>query len=999
MPVVFRKRWTQKPPPGTPIAWGHPRAWGLAGSWHFNENGGLLVRDAAYNYGHGTIGSGSWSSGPYGVDMSMSSGLVTVTNHPQIDLHSFGLTVEAIAQSSFVGTQIIASKSFASTPFPFILQFVSTSTQIQWSTAVGNAVSVTGLAANTWYHIIATSDAGGNVLDIYINGVLAATGAPSPAALSEATAANIRIGQSTLIGKIALFRVWNRVLQASEALEEYSNPWDICQRNYRIWLPPPPAGPQTITPGAPIPSLQNWFTPVVTAPTPLTITPVAAIPQLRNWYTPTVAGPITLGAAIPSRQSWPTTDFINLEQRLIPAAPIPSRQSWPATDRVAHTITVRPAAPIPSLRTWYAPTVSGNAQFILASPVIRGPRSFPFPTVSGGNADVFLRLYLGGVDVSNRLLIYGANDNSGVGGGVQGGGGNAAPQPVSIESQTIGRWNARFDLYCGDGSFAPAIGSTVLFTEAGRRMFAGCLVKVVTERMMSTVQQIVFHCQAVDKSGICDHRVVKAVTYPAGSDVAATILDICANSLNGEGITTNGVPTDGSLGVLAADLVLNYHTVTQAFDMIGTDSATFWWIDPFADLTFSALTTLPSAPFSLSETSMDWRTLTEEQSLLDYRNSQYAVSNLNTLPSGTAETYTLPQAAAVARNFVFGAIVLNLIPNPIISLTVNGVPKTVKNGFDIGTDLSQFWWYFPALNPFITPPIAGPDSNLMPGDVVAITYVPVGGNAAATVGTALAPTPPPGGPTPPGGTCGSGVYEAVEQVQNISDIDSLNAIAAAVLARRGGVPTILNYETDRYGLIPGQKQVVNIPLTYLPNQELMITAVQMTSLGKDLGRGTTFRSHVRAQSNEDPGNYTKWYERLVQRTQNPLPVYQYEIASFVLAPGSSLSAGLVSMNPYIVKRTGQLWDMYVAAGTPPVDQQLELTLLLNGSPVQGFLVLPAGAPANTEYRFIFGLDSGLYVFSRPAGPNDILTVSAAYRITGASPTAAQNVSFDVRWRI
>ena len=44
--IAFRpKRWSEKPPVGTQINWGHPLAAGLVGAWLVNENGGKTLRD------------------------------------------------------------------------------------------------------------------------------------------------------------------------------------------------------------------------------------------------------------------------------------------------------------------------------------------------------------------------------------------------------------------------------------------------------------------------------------------------------------------------------------------------------------------------------------------------------------------------------------------------------------------------------------------------------------------------------------------------------------------------------------------------------------------------------------------------------------------------------------------------------------------------------------------------------------------------------------------
>jgi len=310
------------------------------------------------------------------------------------------------------------------------------------------------------------------------------------------------------------------------------------------------------------------------------------------------------------------------------------------------------------------------------------------PALTGGNPQ--LSVYVGGAIWGGRVLALGGSDT-------------AAPttfessNPPTITSQTLGRWTLNIDLYDDTNTYAPARGQTIVVMENGQKLFAGCIQTVGRARMMGSTSKIIYHVLATDKSGICDRRVVKTVTYPVGNDVAVTILDIVSNYLNGEGIITTpqSVPATG-LGTLDADLIFNYDRVSDAFNQLGTLTGTIWYVDSNGVLWFNSFTSLPAAPWGLTDTNKYYRSLLVEETNIDYANTIYAVSNLNVLPgSGTgggggagsgigANTETFVMTAGnigvlvLPTGQVYGVNVTQPI-GTLYSLKVNGVTQVVVN--------------------------------------------------------------------------------------------------------------------------------------------------------------------------------------------------------------------------------------------------------------------------------------------------------------------------------
>ena len=783
---------------------------------------------------------------------------------------------------------------------------------------------------------------------------------------------------------------------------------------------PSTGGNQTVDPTA-IASMQAMGTPYITVPgigptaiasqqamgsptmsAPATVYP-AFIPSPRAIGSPSVVGPV-YPAAIPSMQNM-GTPFLNALQAIAPNV-IPSMQNM-GTPTVNFTKTVSPTA-IASMQAMGTPTLIGGPNS-LKPYAIPSQQRMGIPSLTGGSTGLFVNI--GGAPWGGTVLSQGGSDTS-------------APtsyessNPPTITSQTLGRWTLNIDLYDDTGNFAPAIGQTIQLMEGGFLLFAGCIQTVAYARLMNTAKAIIYHVTATDKSGICDHRIVPVITYPVGSDVAQTILSIVATSLNGEGITTTpqSIPQDGSLGTLASDLTFNYDTVTDAFNQIGTLTGTIWYVDTVGVLWFNSFSNLPAAPWDIVDNGLDWRSLLVAPTNVDYANKIYAVSNLTTLPGSigggggdgtgsTTETYVMTAGnigvlTLVGDGTTIIGVATALPIGTLYSITVNGFPQTVVEITEwsgqepnFGTDDFGPWFWTSNTNNVTLSVVSGAAFPIG-GATLAINYTPYTSNAQASVGEALVPVDPATGN--PLGTCGSGVYELAIQVQNISSVADLNAIAAAELAKRSTAQIQITFQTDKPGLRPGMLLNVNIPNMYLDDVDFLITYMQGIALPAPGEFGSRFQWQVTAVTNQDPGNWFQWYANLLGNAANPLPVPGYEDADFVLAPGSSLAGGNVTTNPYLVKNTGKLLVMYAAAGTPPTNQDLNIFFFVNGGRIPGQVTIPGGSAPNTPFAFLFPTTNPLYVFNT-ATENDVITIGVSYSATGGAPTPASNVSATLRW--
>jgi Concanavalin A-like lectin/glucanases superfamily len=1086
-----------KPRLGTRVNWANGLTRSLAGLWLFNEQDGNLVQDVSSRGANGSLlGTHPPIWGPesaaqqdpcgagltFNTSATASNSYVDAGLSPSVTNLAFG----AVTTTWFIRFLINPTNGNMQ---PLCEKNDANAVNIGWLLAAGTGSGSNGIVlfvneyssnnsiftispnikAGAWANLVwtftslSTSATGASCVG-WVNGVsfpVTVHNAGSGTAGSD-IAQHLYIGRNSysefgepagigcLDGVISTLGIWNRALSQAEIYALQADPWAMMRdpdRPRTLGLPVPKVitmpAPSTWTPHAvyapdvagplsvpSVPSQQAVYAPTVMGgaqeidpPLPITWTP-------RNVYSPTVAGPLLVNP-VPSLQAVyaPT---VTATQTLSPAA-VPSQQSVPGP--TVLLVQVIAPAKVPSQQAVFAPTMRGSTQYINLA-TCPSQQSVPTPTITGG-ALQGIQIFVGGVDVTANYLETCATVPSmepALGSG-------SVASGAIITSQTIGRWQCTLKLFDMYGVLSIALAQTVLILDYGQKLFAGCVQMVTRNRELSTSSAITFEITATDKSGICDHRVVTGTPdYPAGSDTAQTILSIVGSYLNGEGITTDHIPTDGSLGTLVADIAPNFWTVTQMFDQIASDNGFVWFVDVNGELYFKSFATFPGAPFSLTETSQNYRALAITQNLLQYRNKQYAVSNLNTLPgagsgggggsgggSSTAvvtETYTWGVGNPGIQSQYIGGVLtavginLNLPIDTVQSITVNSAVQTVYELSNFSGQTStgptdHLWSYLSQNDPNGINTVADhqvfPEILLTTGQTVVVNYVPASANAAAENGTPLAATPPPGAPTVGGlGTCGSGVYEAVEQVQNISSQASLYAVAVGILSRYGSIPTQVNFQTDYPGLRPGQLLTVDIPLMFQETAQFLITQVQLTHMSANVGAGmsngavnSSFRCDVSSSSILDPGNWIKWYENLIARTQNPTPVYQYEEANFQLGgTAGNLSGGVVATNPYIVKRTGLLFDMHAAAQTTPVNQNLILSFKVNNIPIGGQVVIGGGSTANMDNVSVFPTTEPLYVFARPPnGPNDVITIVATYQVTGPGPVNAVGVTAFLRWRI
>lgn len=242
MPVRRPPRvWPVSPPLGAPVDWSDSLAYGLKLAWLCNEGAGSRLIDTVHGSG-GTINGATWTTGLHGPALSFNGTSNFAANTtfpwPAGTPASVSLWCNAVAGHTSSGFTI----GDLGDPNRFHAHLPYSDNNIYWD--YGNSTTSGRLSTdfspytgkNT--HVVLVS--GSNFMAIYINGrrraVSASFGAPA-IGLTGAWLGKYDSGPGYFYqGKLWGFRVYNRILQPSEAMALYSEPWRPFVRQRRRGL-------------------------------------------------------------------------------------------------------------------------------------------------------------------------------------------------------------------------------------------------------------------------------------------------------------------------------------------------------------------------------------------------------------------------------------------------------------------------------------------------------------------------------------------------------------------------------------------------------------------------------------------------------------------------------------------------------------------------------------------------------------------------------------------
>lgn len=330
-----------------------------------------------------------------------------------------------------------------------------------------------------------------------------------------------------------------------------------------------------------------------------------------------------------------------------------------------------------------------------------------------------------------------------------------------------------------------------------------------------------------DTLGVVYTAIVGLPAYDA--DI---INDINTNFLDSEGIDTT---TFVSTGMRIPEIHFNYTPANEAINRVAEAAGRSWYIDPWKRLHYFARTENP-APFDITSTSDNWRSLTVTHNRDKYRNKQY-VLNANGYAMKTESVY----GDGKTRAFTLASPVY---ATPAI--TLNGVYTADVGVYGVATSTVGYLWQ--KESNFITS--CATNSALASTDWLTVNYMGLNPIVAVSMdGEEIA--------TRAAIESNSGKYE-----ESISNNVSYTAGAAlefgnSILSKYGKPLEVISFETDSDGLAAGQLIKVVVPNNNLDGLYL-ITNVTARDVGMQI-----MRYRATAVSGVDRGGWVSFFRSLV----------------------------------------------------------------------------------------------------------------------------------------
>lgn len=421
-------------------------------------------------------------------------------------------------------------------------------------------------------------------------------------------------------------------------------------------------------------------------------------------------------------------------------------------------------------------------------------------------------------------------------------------ESLRIEDQLNARNTCEFMLMDQLGTARPLIGQAVIVTIAGTVRFAGTVdsfrERNVTSRFSNTYRSYRVSC--VDYNQFCDRHIIADVyEHMLMIDI---IRDVIAFALDDDGVTLSPDTPDGpTIEYYAPD----YIQASRVFDDLSQMSGYFWYIDTDKVLHFIDRSVLV-APYTLNQsTPIDLvETLDVEHTREQYRNVQYIRGGQAVTDALLTETF---KGDAETKTF---SVALPVASVPIVSTDIGAgyVVRTVGiRQVDTGRD-----WYWQENSNQISQ-----DSS---GTVLGAThkikveyfgYYPLV-DAARIQNEVVARIAVEGG---------SGLYETVENRQDITSASSSRDRAEGLLALFGAIDTRVRFATYTTGWKAGQLLTID-RAEHDIDAEFIIAQVTLEHDGQN-----RYLYNIRAVSGSLVENWVAFFKRLAENnprvTRNP----------------------------------------------------------------------------------------------------------------------------------
>lgn len=384
-------------------------------------------------------------------------------------------------------------------------------------------------------------------------------------------------------------------------------------------------------------------------------------------------------------------------------------------------------------------------------------------------------------------------------------------------------------------TYRPTVGEPLFMQWDGVTVFAGT-IDDYTESQVNNLPDCWYTIHGVDWNQRADMNLVAAEYI--NQTLQAIVSDIVANTLADDGIMLD---INMETGPTLEHVIFNYRTAAESFNDLGTLTGFTWYIDYGKVLHFFSRTYF-LAPFDLTSDLL-YRNLTSQGTRQQYRNTQWIRAGKD-ISSILTESFHGDGTPGKQTTFTV-ALPVALVP----TITLNGVAQTVgvRN-----VDTSGFQWYWNADDTAISQDSTGTPITLT--DTLAVVYqgffpILIQSYTQSAIDERIAIEG------------GSGVYEAIEDHQEINRSVLATDYALGLLRQFGKIQYQLDIETDQSGLRSGQLIQVTLPRFGL-NAQYLIQRIDFEDF-----TGTKLRYRVTAVSGEPFGTWQQFFRGLAATGQ------------------------------------------------------------------------------------------------------------------------------------
>ena len=400
----------------------------------------------------------------------------------------------------------------------------------------------------------------------------------------------------------------------------------------------------------------------------------------------------------------------------------------------------------------------------------------------------------------------------------------------------------------------------------------------------SPASSILLHdISCMDHHYLADKRlVVKSYSTP-GQTAGDIVNDIFTDYLVAEGVVVDEIQA----GTLISEAIFNYVKVSECFDALQELTGFTWFIDETKQLFFIDRET-NITPWNLD--GVTHRAIKDSVHLSTgnplYRNKQY-------IRGGTGVTVLQTEdftADGVLKAFTVGYPIAEV---PTVTLAISGAQSVGIKGIDTAPPFDCFWNKGDATITFDTVPGIGDDIEVVYYGQYPLISLAVSGdiaNQAAIEGT-------------------TGIVEEMTTEVHHESASSINESAQGKIKQYCQDAERFIYQTDEFGLSPGQLQEITYTPFGFAAHKMLIESINIVPMGEDV------RYNITCITGPSIGSWAKFFSGILKRQDNSIKIGASLLLVLLQTSEILELSEVVSIDDDLL---GANWNVNRWLNTPPI---------------------------------------------------------------------------------